>query len=203
VPVPGVPASGEDAPPARPRDPARVALIAGAVMFLPVTVCVLAARGTLSLVLDAREVGWRAVTTRRMLWLTLIASVVVIGSLPQTPSFQDVDGAVAFILLAAAGGLVYQWSQHRGQQRWRETAGRMTPTEAAPGRHRSPSVTDRLSQVERETAGIVQSVEALRTGLVRAFEAGGQDAPDELGADDLEQTRPLLRVLPGGRKTGS
>lgn len=204
-----------DAPPGGLPAPAtgwgRVALIAGAILFFPATACFFAGRGSWRFAVDLRLEGWRAVDARRLLWALLIASTIVIGSLPQTQGYGLASAAAGFVLLATIGGLGYLAWQHRGQERWRETGGRMTPTEPARGRHRSPSVSDRLGEVEDRFDGVegrfdelASAVGALRTGLVRAFQAGGEAPPAELAAGDLDETRPILRLVgPDERKTGS
>jgi hypothetical protein len=180
----------------------RAAIFAAAVLFLPATACYFGVRGAVSLVRDARVVGWGAVTFPRLLWLVLIAALVVDGSFPDTGRYQALDAFSVLVVFGAACGLVCHWFQHRGQQRWRETAGRMTPTEKARGGRHRLSVTDRLEALERGYEEVAASTAALRTGLVRTLQAAGQEAPEELAAEDLQPTAPILRVLPGGRMTG-
>jgi hypothetical protein len=178
----------------------RWAVVALAVAFWPLALGYLAIRAVCA---DFAELGafhWRTAGSA-LLAAGAAGSFAVVVVLPGVPRYQTAADACAVVFLACSGCLVLRTRRRRAQQQWRETGGRMNLTGPVLARKPAPgALPDRVTANEAGLGDVRDQVEALRAGLVRAFQAGGEPVPAEIGDD--WPGRPALRVLPGGRKTG-
>lgn len=128
--------------------------------------------------------------------------------------------AGVMVLLAVAGALCAQSVKRRRQRQWRETAGRMTETPAAAGRHARPltdrdridenralidDAADRLTEAEARLDYLGRRFDGLSEGLITALRAGGTPLPEALAceADTVQiPRRAVLRLVRENEQAG-
>jgi hypothetical protein len=160
----------------------KAAWIGVAVLLWPLTLAVMAFRNCAAFARDARLRGWQAVTTDRVLWVGVMASLILVGSFPRTAHPPENIGTVLF--LACAGTLGTRWVQRRRQQKWRETGGRMTL--AGPPRT-EPTVAELAEQMQ-EQARLMQEQKARLDASDEAWKMWWE-------INSEPQQRPGLRIV--------